>query len=327
MLVLSGCLPAAGVQPAGKKLRIVTTVGMVSDLVQQVAGEHAEVVGLMGAGVDPHLYKPTRDAASLLSGAQIVVASGLHLEGRMQETLDQLAKSGKPVLVVTDVLREKHADKLRKLGDQPDQFDPHVWMDAGLWKECAGGLAEQLAKVDPDHAADFRANAAKYQAELTALDKYAREAIATIPEERRYLLTAHDAFEYFSRAYSIPVRSVQGVSTDSEAGLADQNALVQFIVEHKIPAVFIESSVPPKSVQAVLEGAAAKGSNVQPGGELFSDAMGAEGTYEGTYLGMIDHNVTTIVRALGGKASEGGRLGKLAAAGHAKPDAEKAEKK
>lgn len=287
---------------------IVTTTGMVTDLVRHVAGAQVRVTGLIEAGVDPHLFKPTRGHVKQLQDADLVIYSGLTLEGRMGESFTQLQRSGKAVFAVTEAL---DADYLRSPPDFAGHYDPHVWMDVKAWNQCVGHVAESLAKLDPDHADEFRANAAAYQKELVRLDEYVRKVIGSIPESQRVLVTAHDAFEYFSRSYQIEVKSVQGVTTESEAGVLDVNRLVDFLVERKLPAIFVESSVNGKNIQAVIEGAKSRGVTVKIGGELFSDAMGADGTYEGTYIGMIDHNATLIARALGGEAPEKGMDGKL----------------
>jgi manganese/zinc/iron transport system substrate-binding protein len=281
---------------------------MVADVVRQVAGERAQVTGLMGEGVDPHLYKPTRSDIRRLSDADVVFYSGLLLEGRMTDTFAQVARRGKPVYAVTEAIDQSY---LREPPEFAGHYDPHVWMDVSAWIQCARFVAKALGEFDPPHAAEYKANADAYCDELTQLDEYVRKVIASIPEPQRVLVTAHDAFGYFGRAYDIEVRSVQGISTDSEAGVADVNQLVRFIVERKLPAIFVESSVPSRNLQAVIEGAEQQGVEVAIGGELYSDAMGPEGTYEGTYIGMIDHNATIIARALGGEAPERGMNGRL----------------
>jgi manganese/zinc/iron transport system substrate-binding protein len=281
---------------------------MVTDIVGQVAGDKAKVAGLMGAGVDPHLYKPSRNDVKQLREADVVFYSGLMLEGRMGDNFTSLGRSGTPVYPITE---EIDPDFLREPPEFAGHYDPHVWMDVSAWSECVAFIAKALGEYDTANADYYMTNAAVYRDKLAKLDEYARESIATIPRERRVLVTAHDAFGYFARAYDIEVRSVQGLSTESEASVQDINNLVQFIVEKKIPAIFVESSVSKRNVLAIIEGAAQQGWDVQIGGELFSDAMGKSETYEGTYLGMIDHNVTVITRALGGQAPERGLNGKL----------------
>ncbi len=288
--------------------KIVTTCGMVSDIVQRVAGDKANVHALMGTGVDPHLYKPGRNDVTQLRGADVVFYSGLSLEGRMSDNFTSLARGGKPVYAVTEEIDQ---DFLREPPEFEGHFDPHVWMDVSAWSECVGFVAKALGEYDIANADYYMTNAEAYRDKLTALHQYAADTIATIPADRRVLITAHDAFGYFARAYDIEVRSVQGLSTESEASVQDINELVQFIVDTKIPAIFVESSVSARNVHAIIEGAAQQKWDVEIGGELFSDAMGKMGTYEGTYEGMIDHNVTVIATALGGKAPERGLNGKL----------------
>ena len=289
-------------------IKIVTTTGMVTDIVKHVAGSRADVTGLIEAGLDPHLFKPTRGHIKQLQDAQVIFYSGLTLEGRMSETFTQLQRGGKSVFAVTESLDN---DDLLSPPDFAGHYDPHVWMDVKAWSQCVEHVAESLAKYDPRHADEYRANAKAYRNELLKLEDYVRASIESIPESQRVLVTAHDAFEYFSRAYKIEVKSVQGVTTESEAGVLDVNRLVDFLVERQLPAIFVESSVNEKNIKAVIEGAKSHGVTIKVGGELFSDAMGTDGTYEGTYIGMIDHNATLITRALGGKAPENGLHGNL----------------
>ncbi|MDB5346592.1 MAG: troA [Schlesneria sp.] len=312
----SGCSPAnpskessGSSASAPKVTKIVTTTGMVTDIVRHVAGSRATVTALIESGVDPHLFKPTRSHIKQLQDADVVFFSGLTLEGRMVETFTQLQRSGKPVYAVTESLDKEY---LRSPPDFAGHYDPHVWMDVTAWSQCVDHVAKSLAKFDPPHAEEYIANAKAYREELTKLDDYVRESIKSIPERQRVLVTAHDAFEYFSRAYKIDVKSVQGVTTESEAGVLDVNRLVDFLVERKLPAIFIESSVNAKNIQAVMEGTKSRDVVIGIGGELYSDAMGVEGTYEGTYIGMIDHNATVIAASLGGSVPEKGMNGKLA---------------
>lgn len=304
----TGTPPAAGSLPAN--YQAVTTCGMVTDIVRNVVGEQGTVTGLMGEGVDPHLYKPTRDDVARLLKADVVFYSGLLLEGRMTDTFTKVATRGTPVFAVTELLEEKF---LLEPEDAPGHADPHVWMDVAAWTRATEAVGEALATADRPHAASYKERAVAYQAELKKLDDYARSTLATVPKPRRVLITAHDAFNYFGRAYDLEVKGIQGISTESEAGLADVKQLVDFIVERQVQAVFVESSVSDKNIRALVEGCQNRGHTITIGGELFSDAMGAPGSYEGTYIGMIDHNVTTIVRALGGQAPEKGFQGKLTA--------------
>ncbi len=296
--------------PAHRPYKVVATVGMVADIVRQVAGEHGSVNNIIGEGVDPHLYKPTRNDIATLQSADVVFYSGLLLEGKMADALVQLARRGKPTFAVTELLDEKY---LLEPASMQGHYDPHVWMDVSAWSRAVEAVARSLGEYDRANAAAYTSNARRYQSELEALDAYVRKVIASVPERQRVLITAHDAFNYFGRAYHIEVRGIQGISTESEAGLEDINRLVAYIVQRDIQAVFVETSVADKNVRALIEGAAARGKQVRIGGTLFSDAMGAAGTYEGTYVGMLDHNATVIARGLGGEAPPRGMQGKLTA--------------
>lgn len=281
---------------------------MIADIAAEVAGDRARVQSLMGTGVDPHLYRPTTSDTTKLMNADVVFYTGLLLEGGMEEVLKSAGDSGKPVYAVTQGIDEADLIVSEEFDGHPD---PHVWGDVSLWSASAGYIAEMLIEYDPEHADEYRDNFERYRAELAELDGYVREVIESIPEPKRNLVTAHDAFGYFSRAYGIPVRSVLGITTESEAGVDDINQLVDFLVENEVPAVFVESSVNERNIDAVIAGAEDRGWTVRRGGTLFSDAMGAPETYEGTYIGMIDHNATLIARALGGSAPESGFRGKL----------------
>lgn len=308
----AGCssdAPATTTPKSGKP-SIVCTVGMVADIVHAVAGDRAEVIALFGA-VDPHTYEPTARDIERIQSADAVFYSGLMLEGPTQASLQRAAARGKRVWAVTAGL-ESDPKYLRYPGGDASHPDPHVWMDVSAWSRCVEQIAERLAEFDPAGADEYRERAFKYREQLTQLDDYARNRIATIPEGQRQLVTAHDAFGYFSRAYGIPVHSVQGITTESEPGTDDINRLVEFLVTNRVPAVFVESTVNQANLRAVIDGAARRGWQVQVAGSLYSDAMGPAGTYVGTYIGMIDHNVTTITRALGGTAPERGLNGRLA---------------
>lgn len=303
--------PAARAQPrAAGPLSVLATTGMIGDLVREVGGERVRVEVLMGAGVDPHLYRATREDVARMLRADVIFYNGLLLEGKMSDAFVRVARAGKPVYAVTELLPE---ETLLEPDGVEGQFDPHVWMDPRAWSRAAELIAATLARHDADGAAIFERNLRALLARIAALDTYAEQALATIPERHRVLVTAHDAFNYFARRYGIEVEGIQGLSTESEAGLRRIQQLVDLLVERRIPAVFIETSVPDRNVLALVEGAAARGHRVAVGGALFSDAMGAPGTYEGTYIGMIDHNVTTITRALGGTAPERGFQGRLGA--------------
>jgi len=309
-----GCgIVKAAEGPDFRAYRIVATTGMVADIARQVAGEKAHVEGLMGQGVDPHLYRPTRSDVAKILKADVIFYSGLMLEGRMTDIFLKAARRGKPVYPVTELIERSYLL-------EPDSFqghwDPHVWMDVDAWSHCVEAVRLALTEHDPPNASYYQANAAAYRSRLESLSEYAKRSIASIPREHRVLVTAHDAFNYFSRAYDIKVLGIQGISTESEAGLSDIRRLIDFIVERGVGAVFVESSVSDKNVKALIEGAAHRGHKLVIGGELFSDAMGPAESYEGTYIGMIDHNITTITRALGGDAPAGGMQGGLNHGGH-----------
>ena len=285
-------------------LRVVATTGMVADLARHVGGERVEVTTLMGPGVDPHLYKPTGGDARAILQADLVLYSGLKLEEGLFRSLEKRAADGEAVAAVTAGLSEETLLTPPGFSGHPD---PHVWHDVALWARCLEAVADELSALRPAHAAEFRANAAAYRAELEALDDVVRAAIATIPTRRRVLVTAHDAFGYFSRAYGIPVRSVQGVTTESEAGVADVNQLAKFLADSGVPAIFAETSVSDRAVKAVVEGANRRGGNVKISPTpLHSDALGAADGPAADYAGMIAANVETIVRELGGTPPAGG---------------------
>ena len=311
LLLCLALLPATFASaPPAKPLKVVCTTGMVRDIVEQVAGARAQVSGIIGSGVDPHLYKATRNDIAALTGADVVFYNGLLLEGKMSDALVRVARGGKPVYAVTELLDETKLLEPSDLGGHPD---PHVWMDVTLWSSAVEVVAGALTRADPDGANTYRENAERYRGELARLHEYVTTVIASIPEKQRVLVTAHDAFRYFGRAYRIEVRGIQGISTESEAGLEDINRLVDFLVARGVGAIFVETSVADRNVRALIEGAASRGANVRLGGTLFSDAMGAPNAYEGTYIGMIDHNATKMARALGGTAPPRGMQGKLAA--------------
>lgn len=287
---------------------IVCTIGMVSDIVREVAGDRAEVEGLLAAGIDPHLYKPTRSDMARLMEADVIFYNGLLLEGKMTDALIGAATSGKAVYQVTELIDESY---LIEPEDMEGHADPHVWMDPQAWAKAVEAVRDALTAYDPDGAAAYEASASRYLGELEGLDAYTVQVLQSVPEGQRVLVTAHDAFNYFGKRYGYEVVGIQGLSTESEAGVRDIEVLVDLLVEREIGAVFIESTVSERNVRALIEGARARGHEVVIGGELFSDAMGDDGTYEGTYIGMIDHNVTTIGRALGGQAPRDGYQGLL----------------
>ncbi len=288
----------------GRKVRIVTTIGMIADAAKNIGGEHVSVTALMGPGVDPHLYKATEGDVMRMASADLILYGGLHLEGKM---VDVLAKMNDwvPTVAVAEAIPE---DSLLALPGGRGFHDPHVWFDVVLWERAVERTYEALAGLDTLHAAVYRANHLVYRRRLDSLDVYIRRQVSRVPEDRRVLITSHDAFHYFGRRYGVEVRGLQGVSTAVEAGTADVQELAKFIARRRLPAIFIESSMPVRTIEAVREAVRARGFEVRIGGELFSDAMGDEGTFEGTYPGMVTHNVDTFVRAMiGGDAPpEGG---------------------
>lgn len=290
-----------------QKLRIAATTGMVADTVSRIAGERADVEVLMGPAVDPHLFRPTRTDIAKLTRADVIFYNGLYLEAQMESLLHDLA-ARKPVIAIAERIPK---NLLAAHTQYQDKYDPHVWMDPKLWTYVVEAVREALTKADPQGKEVFARNAERLTADLNNLATYNAEVLASVPESQRVLVTAHDAFGYFGRAYNFQVLGVQGISTESEAGLMRIEDLVSTIVEKKIGAIFVETSVSDRNVKALIEGAAARGHTAKIGGSLFSDAMGPDGAYEGTYVGMIDHNVTTITRALGGEAPERGLNGRL----------------
>jgi manganese/zinc/iron transport system substrate-binding protein len=280
-----------------RTVNVVTTTGMIADIAKNVGGERVRVTALMGPGVDPHLYKASEGDVIRLQEADVILYNGLHLEAQMGDVLERLNEFGIKTVPVTDKID-------RSLLQSPPEFqgnyDPHVWFDVSLWMKAVAQVRDTLVELDPDHASTYRSNAEAYLAELENLHQYVLEQANTIPAEQRILITAHDAFNYFGRAYGFEVRGLQGISTEAQAGTADVQTLASFIVERRIPAIFVESSVPRRNVEAVQAAVQAKGFEVRIGGSLFSDAMGSEGTPEGTYVGMVRHNIDTIVTALTG---------------------------
>lgn len=290
---LAACRGDSG--PAtGARLKIVATTGMIQDVAQVIAGDRARVTALMGPGVDPHLYKATQGDLARLTGSDIVFYNGLHLEGKMVDALEKLARTHYVISVSDRIPR----DILRRPPEFKGNYDPHIWFDVELWTMAAQLIGDTLAVIDTAHAAEYHSRTAQYIHRLDSLHAWVASEIRTIPRTQRLLITAHDAFGYFGRAYDIEVRGLQGISTVSEFGLADINNLVETIVARKVKAVFIETSVPKRSIEAVVQGVKGRNHDVRIGGTLFSDAMGAAGTPEGTYIGMVTANVRTIVEAL-----------------------------
>ncbi|WP_370228231.1 metal ABC transporter solute-binding protein, Zn/Mn family [Cognatishimia sp.] len=298
-------MPAFAADP----IKVVATTGMIADAARQVGGDLVEVQGLMGPGVDPHAYRQTRTDIVAMTRADLVLWHGLYLEAQMEAFFADLAEKRN----VVEVAAGLDTSLLRGHDDYDNKFDPHVWMDPDLWARIVVQVQDALTATQPEHADLFAANAAVHLEQIARLSDYASASLATVPETSRVLLSAHDAFGYFGDAFGFDVLGIQGISTESEAGLNRISQLVDLLVTRDIRAVFVETSVSDRSMRAVIEGAAAKGHTVSIGGELYSDAMGADGTYEGTYIGMIDHNATVITNALGGSAPERGLNNKLSA--------------
>lgn len=276
-------------------IRVVTTTGHVADLVKNVGGERVSVKGFMGPGVDPHLYKATPRDLIALKRAELVFYSGLHLEGRLADTFAKMKDRGELVFAVAE--RAPHDLLLR-----PEEFegahDPHIWFDPTIWATTVDVVVEALSEYDSANAALFEANGAVYRAKIEALAEWTRSRIGEVPESRRYIVTSHDAYNYFGKAFGVQVIGVQGISTATEAGLADVSKTVEFIKEKRIPAIFVESSVSPATINRISQD-----SGAVVGGELFSDALGELGDLHkghdvGTYIGMFKYNVDTIVDAL-----------------------------
>lgn len=282
-------------------VNVVATIGMIADVVSVIGGNCVEVTAMMGPGVDPHLYTATEGDVELLFDADIIFYGGLHLEARMTDVFEQVREGlGKPTIPVSESIPED----LLLTAPQYNTPDPHVWMDVQLWMIVAEAIRDGLSEYLPEQADYFAQNTDAYLQEMEALDEYVREQIERIPEEQRILVTAHDAFQYYSRAYGIDVHAPQGITTEAEVGVQDIRATIDLLVERQIPTIFVESSVSPDVVEAIVAGARDRGLDVSIGGSLFSDAMGEAGTPEGTYLGMIRHNTDTIVNGLLGEEAE-----------------------
>ncbi|MEL3913720.1 manganese transporter [Treponema pedis] len=283
---------AASMGRESKKIRVTVTVGMIADTVKEIGGQEVEVTALMGAGVDPHLYRASAGDITKLEKADLIFYNGLHLEAKMSDVLKKLSETRNTVAVSESIPSEN------LLPFEESEFDPHVWFDVSLWKYAVTSVYEGLCKTAPEKKDIFTENYNAYLKKLEELDSYIKKKAAEIPEEKRVLVTAHDAFNYFSKAYGFEVRGLQGISTVTEAGTKDVQDLADFIAERKLPAIFVESSVPEKNIKALQSAVSSRGYEVQIGGELFSDAMGDEGTFEGTYIGMLTHNIDTIAEAM-----------------------------
>ncbi len=297
---MAGCGGGESTQAADKQegpLHVVATTGIIADTAKRVAGQHAQITALMGPGIDPHLYKASEGDVRRLSEADLILYNGLHLEGKMGDILTRLARS-RPVVATTEEIPQ---NLLREPPEFAGQYDPHVWFDVSMWRHTLDPIVRELSALDPAHAGEFKANAEAYGKELDALDAWVKQRVETLPPAQRVLVTAHDAFGYFGRRYGMEVVAIQGISTLSEAGLHDVDRVAQIVVDRKVKAVFIESSVPRRSIEAVKAAVQSRGYEAQIGGQLFSDSLGGANTPAGTYPGMVRANVDTIVNALKGE--------------------------
>lgn len=294
MASLSACKTDAKKTINGK-LNVVTTTTMITDLLQNIGGDAINVVGLMGSGVDPHLYKASEGDVAKLVNADVVFYGGLHLEGKLVEVFEKMEHTGKKTVAVSGALDEKEL-----IGSEyfASNYDPHIWFNVTFWKQITTYVTNELKKLDPKNAAVYEENSNVYLEKLTQLDTDLRETISQLPEENRILVTAHDAFNYFGKSYGFNVVGLQGISTATEAGVQDVQELSKFIIDNKVKAIFVETSVPKRTIEALQASVQSKNHNVTIGGTLYSDALGDKGTLEGTYLGMFKYNVTTIVNAL-----------------------------
>jgi manganese/zinc/iron transport system substrate-binding protein len=301
LLAWSGCAQPSNVGQGAadfsdRNVRVVATTNIIGDLVRQVGGDHVDLTTLMGPGVDPHLYKASEGDVQRMAQADVVLYNGLDLEGRMTEVFEQMERRQ----ITTSALAAEAVPESLRIGSEEyvGNHDPHVWFDVALWARVAQHVGEVLAQKDTARAEVYRANAQAYAQQLDSLDQYVIQQAQRIPEAQRVLITSHDAFSYLGRAYDIEVRGLQGISTASEAGAGDVQALANFVVERRIPAIFVETSVSPRGIQAVREAVRAKGFEVRVGGTLYGDALGDAGTPEGTYEGAVRHNIDTIVQGL-----------------------------
>jgi manganese/zinc/iron transport system substrate-binding protein len=288
----TACVREAG--GSGDGVNVVATTGMIADIVENVGGEHVSLTALMGPGIDPHLYKASAGDVTALVRADVIFYNGLHLEAAMGEVLEEMGSRIRTVAVTEGIDRSR----LLAPPEFAGAYDPHVWFDVSMWMTAAESVARALAALDTAHRVEYEANARVYLATLDSLHRWVETRVSEIPADLRVLITAHDAFNYFGRAYGVEVLGLQGISTATEAGTADVQRLAEVIVRRRIPAIFVETSVPRRTVEAVQSAARARGVAVRIGGALFSDAMGSPGTPEGTYVGMVRHNVNTIVDAL-----------------------------
>jgi len=304
LTALGACIPLAlGIGAAGAQdgpVKAVVTIGMIGDVVGNVGGACVDVTAIMGPGVDPHLYKASARDVQTFQNADVIFYSGYSLEGQLGDVLKRFSETKPTVAVAPSSIDPADLIAVQDIYG----IDPHLWMDASLWAKIAPTIAATLGELRPDCADEIDANAARYSEQLAALHEWVKQSVASIPEEQRILVTAHDAFGYYGRAYGIEVAGIQGISTEAEASVADIREMAATVAASGVPAVFVESTINPRTIQAVIDAARQRGHEVEIGGELYSDAMGQAGSAGGTYIGMIYQNTKSIVEALGGELSE-----------------------
>ncbi|MFC0267652.1 metal ABC transporter solute-binding protein, Zn/Mn family [Kushneria aurantia] len=299
--LLAGALATLAIpaqaEPESQPLEVMATIAMIGNVAQQVGGECVEVTNMMGPGVDPHLYQASAGDVNALQQADMILYAGYSLEGQLGDVLERFGQMKPTVAMAPESIDPGDLITVQDIYG----IDPHLWMDVGLWSNLVPTLVAQFSEQRPDCADTFEANGEAYRDELQALDGWIEESVASIPEQQRIMVTAHDAFNYYGRAYDIEVAGIQGISTETETGVADIRDMANVVSERNVPAIFIESTINPRTVQAVIDAARQQGHEVEIGGELYSDAMGESGTMGGTYIGMLYTNTTRIVKALGGE--------------------------
>lgn len=300
LLLTVGCARTADPDEAAdfsdRKMNVVVTTNVIGDLVRQVAGDQVNLTTLMGPGVDPHLYRASEGDVQAMANADLVLYNGLHLEGKMTDVFARMNERSVPTAALAE---EAVPDSLLiPSTEYASSYDPHVWFDVGLWTRVTQHVGRLLAARDTAHASIYRQNADAYTQRLDSLDQYVTTQAQRVPPKKRVLITSHDAFRYLGRAYDIDVRGLQGISTASEAGTKDVQQLASFVLERRIPALFVESSVSSRGIEAVQQAVEAQGFGVALGGTLYGDALGNRGTPTGTYIGAFHHNIDTIVKGL-----------------------------
>jgi len=294
-LITFSCKKEVKEKKGNERLKVVSTTSQVTDLVKELAGDLIDLEGLMGAGVDPHLYKASEGDVTKFYNADVIFYSGLHLEGKLEDVFEKMRHNGKKTISISDTIAK---DALISSADFASSYDPHFWFSTNHWKKATTYVADELSKLDPKNTKVYTENAKAYIEKLNQLEKNNSLQLEGLPVEKRILVTAHDAFAYFGKAYGFKVVSLQGLSTATEAGVQDVQRISNFIIAHDIKAIFVESSVPVRTVEALQAAVRSKNHEVAIGGTLFSDALGNPGTKEGTYIGMYEYNMNTIIDAL-----------------------------